>query len=105
MLELSALGNKYLTDLAPWTLKKTDPEAAERSLASALTITLALAAFLTPVAPTTAEKLTKTLGITLEHWPDEENLLNLLSSLTVTNPEPLFKKIEADPSDFNEKYK
>lgn len=105
MLELSALGNKYLTDTAPWTLKKTDPAAAERVLATALSITVALTAFLTPVAPGTAEKLKQMLGLTLEHWPEGEELPALLPSLVINNPEPLFKKIEADSADFNEKYK
>ncbi len=105
MLELSAFGNKYLTDTTPWTLRKTEPEKADRCLTSALTITLGITALLTSIAPTSAQKLQTMLGITLEQWPTPEKLKTLVSNIVINDPKPLFQKIEADPSDFNEKYK
>lgn len=104
ILELSSVGNKYLTDMAPWKLKKTDPEQAEQVLSNAVAITIALATLLTPVTPQTATSLCNMLGITLSQWPEEKNIIELLPTVSITNPSPLFKKIEVDPTDFNQKY-
>lgn len=105
ILELSALGNKYLSDNTPWAQRKIDPKAADQCLASALVITTALVTLLTPITPQSAKKLESMLGITLNYWPKITDIKKLLPEITITKPEPLFQKIEADPSDFNEKYK
>ncbi len=105
ILELSAFANKYLSDTTPWTVKKTDMDRYTVIMAGAASVSIALAALLTPIAPESARKLTLMLGISLENWPDTNQLSSLVASVSVTDPSPLFKKIEADPSDFNEKYK
>jgi hypothetical protein len=47
------------------------------------------------------------LGIEINNWLDAKDLASLVKSIKISNPEPLFKKIEADPEadGFNEKYK
>lgn len=105
LLELSAFGNKYLTDTAPWKLKKTDRAGYEQSLVNALAITVGLAVMLMPITPETAKRLSGMLSLSLDQWPSDEQLLDLVKQIKISNPEPLFTKIDADPSDFNEKYK
>ncbi len=104
-LELSAYGNKYLSETTPWTVKKTDQAAYQAIMANSLYITVALAALLKPIAPGTSDKLCGMLGIELKEWPTAPLLDELLKRVKITSPEPLFKKIEADPTDFNERYK
>ncbi len=105
ILELSAFANKYLSDTTPWTVKKTDMERYRVIMAGSLYITIALAALLKPIAPATFDKLIAMLGIDLKQWPEPSDISNLLQNIKISNLSPLFKKIEADPSDFNEKYK
>ncbi len=107
ILELSALANKYLSDTTPWTVKKTDEKRYLDIMAGAAYISLALAALITPITPATSDKLKAMLGIALDRWPQADTLGLLLASVKVTDPAPLFKKIEADPTaeNFNEKYK
>jgi methionyl-tRNA synthetase len=105
MLELSAFGNKYLSDTTPWTVKKTDQARYQSIMHSAALISLALTTMLSPITPATVEKLNSMLGISISEWPRYDSLALMVDKIHITNPEPLFKKIEADPSDFNEKYK
>ena len=105
IMELSAFGNKYLSDTTPWIIKKTDENQYISIMHSALLINLALGVLLTPVAPDSASKLFTMLSITVETWPEINTLEELVKNIITNNPEPLFKKIEADSTDFNEKYK
>jgi methionyl-tRNA synthetase len=105
IMELSAFGNKYLSDTTPWIVKKTNENQYISIMHSALLISLALGVLLTPVAPNSASKLFTMLSITVETWPEINTLEELVKNIIINNPEPLFKKIEVDPTDFNEKYK
>ncbi len=105
LLELSAYGNKYLSDTTPWTVKKTDEAKYHEIMHSSLVISLALATMLSPIVPVSAKRLTSMLNISIETWPSSTDLLDMVKNITITSPEPLFKKIEADPADFNERYK
>ncbi len=105
IMELSAFGNKYLSDTTPWIVKKTDETRYISIMHSALLISLALGVLLTPVTPDSSRKLFTMLSVSVDSWPDIITLQELVKNITTNNPEPLFKKIEADPVDFNEKYK
>lgn len=105
IMELSAFGNKYLSDTTPWIVKKTDEVSYISIMHNALLISLALGTLLTPVAPDSSRKLFTMLSISIDNWPDITTLQELVKNITTHNPEPLFKKIETDPVDFNEKYK
>ncbi len=72
LLELSSLGNKYLSEQTPWTLKKTDPAKANEVLATALKIVAALALAIKPLIPDTADKLAKMINWDLSVWPEDE---------------------------------
>ena len=106
MLELSAEGNKYLSEQTPWKIKDDETKKAD-ILSNALLITLALSVLLKPITPASADKLNAMLGIEINNWLDAKDLASLVKSIKISNPEPLFKKIEADPEadGFNEKYK
>lgn len=105
LLELSAYGNKYVTDMAPWKLKKTDETAYLQVIANALAITVGLSVMLAPIMPGTVKKLETMLGLSFSTWPENEALASLVADIHISEAQPLFSKIDADPSDFNEKYK
>jgi methionyl-tRNA synthetase len=105
IMDLSAFANKYLSDTAPWIVKKTDETAYISIMHGALLISLALTAMMTPITPSTAKKLADMHSIELLEWPSIETIQELVKTIIVKDPTPLFKKIEADPSDFNERYK
>ncbi len=105
MLSLSAGGNLYLSNTAPWKIKD-DPEQYASVVFGAIKVTVALAVMLRPIAPESSIKLTKMLGIEIDTWPNDISITELARKVKITNPEPLFKRIEADPEteNFNEKY-
>jgi len=106
ILELSAEGNKYLSEHAPWKIKDDENKKAA-ILANALLITVGLNILLKAITPATAAKLEAMLGLTIPSWPDEAELSSFVQSIKLSNLEPLFKKIEADPEvdGFTEKYR
>lgn len=106
ILELSAEGNKYLSEQAPWKIKDDENKKAT-IMANALLITLGLAILLKPITPATVDKLNAMLSLTLDKWLDGDALAALVKNINLSNLEPLFKKIEADPKadGFNEKYR
>ena len=121
ILNLSSLGNFYLSrgDFAetennirveiqgtPWKLKETDHEQYNEIMFGAIAITVALTMMMKPIIPDTAEKLEQMLSIKIDHWLSTDEIIEKAKSVIVKNPEPLFKKIEADPDkeNFNEKY-
>ncbi len=105
ILDLSSFGNKYLSDETPWK-KKEDISAYNQIMANALLIALALRVMLEPIAPHSAHKLETMLGLHFDSWTEAESLRESIKKIKITNPEPLFKRIEADPEkeNFNEKY-
>ncbi len=105
ILDLSSFGNKYLSDETPWK-KKEDISAYNQIMANALLITVALRILLEPIASQSAQKLETMLGLKFRVWPDTETVIESIKTIVITNPEPLFKKIEAEPDaeNFNEKY-
>lgn len=105
ILDLSSFGNKYLSDETPWK-KKEDISAYNQIMANALLITVALRILLEPIASQSAQKLETMLGLKFRVWPDTETVIESIKTIVITNPEPLFKKIEAEPEaeNFNEKY-
>lgn len=62
-LDLARLGNKYLADLEPWKLQKTNPEAVERIMFNALNISAFLAEAFDAFLPETAQKIREMLRI------------------------------------------
>lgn len=108
LLELSAYANKYLSDTAPWQLRKTDPKSADKVLVGALTAVATINILIAPLIPKTADLLSTMLSLETEEkrqWPKEGELQNIVKMIKIKEAEPLFKKIELKTEGFNEKYK
>ncbi len=104
MQELRAIwvmGNEYLTETAPWTMIKTDPEAAAGSLRVAINLIRIFAVLSKPVIPQTAEKIMTTLKLETPvlGWIDSdmvEELQYLKAGHSFVVPEVLFRKLSDD---------
>lgn len=93
-MNLARLGNKYLADMEPWKLVKTDEKRVETIMHIALQITANLALVLEPFLPATASKLRACLGINLTTWAEAGQTTILKAGSHITTPDILFPKIE-----------
>lgn len=93
--ELSSVGNKYLADLEPWKLVKTDPKATEKVLFVATQICGGLTILGQPLLPFTVEKLSRIFGIEKGSWIQDETVL-IPSGSVLGKAELLFEKVDDD---------
>ncbi len=94
-MQMARLGNKYLADLEPWKLQKTNPEAVEPIMALANIITASLAIVAAPFLPVMSQKLKAAYGLQADFKEAcREELLEKLKK--VDNPGLLFEKIEQE---------
>jgi len=104
MQELRAIwvmGNEYLTEAAPWTVFKTDPEAAAVSLRIAINLIRIFAVLSAPAIPATSTKISEALGLDLtsNDWIEGDcaDVLNFLpAGHEFEIPDVLFRKISDD---------
>ncbi len=95
------MGNEYLTEAAPWTAFKTDPEAAAMSLRVAINLMRIFAILSAPVIPATSQRLSDALNLDLmpTDWI-EGDCYEALQALPAGHgfdiPEVLFRKISDD---------
>ena len=94
LMNLARLGNKYLTDMEPWKLIKTDEEKVKTVLNVSLQIVANLAVLSEPFLPFTAKKLQNMLGMTPPKWADAGNSKLIKSATVLNKPELLFARIE-----------
>ena len=93
-MNLARLGNKYLADNEPWKTVKTDPEAAEKVIATSLQIAAHLSQILAPFLPFTAEKLASMLNLYGEFKWGEAPAVLMPSGHVIGQAELLFTKFE-----------
>ena len=93
-MNLARLGNKYLADVEPWKVVKTDPERVKTIMNIALQITANLTIILEPFLPFSMEKLRGWLNSGRNQWSDAGRTDLLLAGHLVKKPELLFDKIE-----------
>ena len=62
-MNLARFGNKFLADLEPWKLQKTNPDEVRKIMFSALNITAHLAKAIDPYMPEAANRIREMLGI------------------------------------------
>jgi len=97
IIEISRIGNQYLTEKEPWKLLKTDPQKAANVLYVSAQIVKTLAVTLEPFIPFTTEELKKLLNLpTGAHalkW--EEATKPLEPAHKINKAKPLFSKIDA----------
>lgn len=99
MMNVARLGNKYLADLEPWKLVKTDEERTKTVMYVALQIASALATICEPFLPFTSQKLKQILNIETNFikWNNIASAETLLAANhKVNKAELLFSKIEDD---------
>ncbi len=93
-MNLARLGNKYLADMEPWKVVKTDPERVKTIMYVSLQITTNLAILLEPFLPFSMAKLRGWLDIDSLSW-DAAGRTDLLSpGHTVSAGELMFSKVE-----------
>jgi methionyl-tRNA synthetase len=95
-MEMARLGNKYLADMEPWILVKTDPERVKTILHICLQITANLTIAFEPFLPYTMNKLRSFLNMEKLAWSELGRPDLLKAGDTVNTPELLFEKIEDD---------
>jgi methionyl-tRNA synthetase len=107
--QLWVLGNGYLTEAAPWTALKTDPERAAVAVRTGLNLVALFAKVAEPFIPFAAETIALAVGEPFPgKWPnlDGEGVLDILPlGRAVKAPEVLFRKIEdAQTAEWRERF-
>jgi methionyl-tRNA synthetase len=93
-MNLARIGNKYLADMEPWKLAKTDMERVSTIMNISLQISANLAIAFEPFLPFTAAKLRDLLGIASFDWKQLGRTDILEESAQLKEPVLLFEKIE-----------
>lgn len=91
-MNLARLGNKYLTDTAPWKTAKTDEERTGTILNIGTQIISALAITGEPFLPFSSNMLMEHLGIANLAWKDAGKQL-IPAGTSLENPGHIFQKI------------
>jgi len=94
LMNLARLGNKYLTDMEPWKVYKTDEGKVKTILNVSLQIIANLAVLSEPFLPFTARKLQEMLGMSAPTWSDAGNTALIETGRVLNKPELLFARIE-----------
>lgn len=97
-----AAGNEYLTKAAPWSLYKTDIDAAAVGVRVGLNLAVLFGIIAQPIIPDTAEKILDALNVPKENrtwgFGDYSGIADLIDALphghSVGAPDVLFSKIE-----------
>lgn len=93
-MNVARIGNKYLADMEPWKLAKSDMDR----VATILNISLQIAANLTiafePFLPFSTDRLCKMMNLDKQEWESFGSSLLLTAGHQLGTPELLFEKIE-----------
>ena len=90
LLELSALGNKYMQKEEPWRLVKEDKNKAEKVLLDLVGLIRDMSPFLWIYMPSKIENLWEMMGLSHQTYSD----LGKEVCIRIKNLNPLFKKID-----------
>ena len=96
LVGLADWGNKYLNQTTPWTEERNSSQF-KKIMTNALLVVLAINLAAEPLIPKSNQKLSQMLGIKIDHWPKKgvgKYLTDFLSQIKITNPTPLFTKID-----------
>ncbi len=94
LMNLARLGNKYLTEMEPWKLIKTDEEKVKVILNVSLQIVANLSVLSEPFLPFSAKKLQEMIGLTGLSWNDAGADDLLKPGHQLQEPDFLFARIE-----------
>jgi methionyl-tRNA synthetase len=93
-MNLARIGNKYLADMEPWKLAKTDMKRVATIMNLSLQITANLAIAFEPFLPFTAEKLRDMIKLSIWKWSALGSFSLLPEGHVLNEPALLFEKIE-----------
>ena len=110
-MNLARFGNKFLADLEPWKLQKTNPEEVRKIMFSALNITAHLATAIDPFMPEAANRIREMLqidrvfngfldgheigdAVLLFAKVEDEDVEKQMKKLADSKPEPVVENIE-----------
>ena len=93
-MDMARLGNKYLADMEPWNVVKTDLERVKTIMNTCLQIAANLTIVFEPFLPFTMEKLRSFLNMERLAWSELGRTDLLRAGHQVNTPEFLFEKIE-----------
>ena len=94
LMNLARLGNKYLTDMEPWKIFKTDPEKVKQIINVSLQIVASLSVLSEPFLPWSSAKLQKMIKLEGLKWKDAGKPDLLKEGQLLNKPELLFERIE-----------
>jgi methionyl-tRNA synthetase len=105
LISISRIGNQYLNEKEPWNLIKKDKTMAGSILYVATQVVKALAIASAPFVPFAAEELWKTLNLqgSVHEQKWTEALEPLPANHEISKPKPLFRKVEENEQQLNEK--
>jgi methionyl-tRNA synthetase len=95
-MEMARLGNKYLADMEPWIVIKTNPERVKTVMHVCLQLTASLTIAFEPFLPYTMNRLRSFLNLEKLPWSELGRRDLLKAGHLVNTPELLFEKIEDD---------
>ena len=104
LLTLAEYSNGYITEQAPWSLRKKDsdlyaPEKFEQVMGDCIFLSLSLLTIAAPILVDAIDRFRELSGIHINTWPDEIvlHLTNLTRQWRFEGkPKPLFSRVEED---------
>ncbi len=93
-MEIARLGNKYLADMEPWKVVKTDPERVKTIINIALQITANLTIVFEPFLPFTTQKLRGFLNLAKFEWQELGRTDLIMPGHVINTPVLLFDLID-----------
>lgn len=94
LMNIARLGNKYLADMEPWRLIKTDEDRVQGILNICLQLSAYLSVLGEPFLPFSMKRLRKMLNIDKLEWPQTDEFSLMDEGHTLGKAELLFEKIE-----------
>lgn len=92
-MNVARMGNKYLADMEPWKLQKTDPSRVETIMHISAQIAACMTSLLNPFLPFTCSKIAEAMGIDQTHWNKIGSHM-LRAGQTIKPLGILFEKVE-----------
>jgi methionyl-tRNA synthetase len=93
-MDMARLGNKYLADMEPWKVVKSDEERVKNIMNTCLQIVANLTIVLAPFLPFTMNKLCGFLNMEKLDWSELGRTDLMIAGHYINEPELLFEKIE-----------
>jgi methionyl-tRNA synthetase len=96
VMNLARIGNKYLADMEPWKLAKTDRNRTATVLNLSMQITANLAIAIEPFLPFSSQKIKQLICKNDMKWSELGSIDLIEEGYCLNEPELLFEKIEDD---------